>query len=171
MYKVSKVIDPELLTELHEDFKSGTMRSKAGAMSDPQAKNHARYGDARKCTVMYTPVVLWPEIAQQIEDFVGDGSKVNQFDYILYKEGDWFIKHNDTGVSFPNRKWTTVTLIDLSDDYEGDGLCLYDDKGEEVFPKMEIGDTILFDSDIYHEAKRVKKGTRLVLVAWLVKNS
>lgn len=167
MYKIAKVVDPDLLTELYEDFKSGTMPSKRGAMSDPLAKNHAHYGDARKCTVMRTPVMMWPEIAKQIEDFVGDGSKVNQFDYILYKEGDWFIKHNDTGVSFPDRKWTTVTLIDLSDDFEGEGLCLYNGE-EEVFPEMSIGDTILFEARVYHEARPVKKGTRLVLVAWLI---
>ena len=169
MYKVSKVIDSESLQELYDDYKSGTMLSKRGAMSDPNTHERS-YGDARKCTVMYTPVRLWSHIAKQIEEFVGDGSEVNQFDYILYEEGDWFAKHHDIGVSFPDRKWTTVTLMDLSDDYEGDGLCLYNGE-EEVFPEMQIGETILFDSAVYHEAKPVKKGSRLVLVAWLIKRT
>lgn len=170
MYKVSKVIDEEFLTELYEDFKSGTIPTRLGGMSAGPSQGEI-YNDYRKCTVMAMPVRIWPEIAKQIEDFVGDGSKVNQFDFIIYKEGDWFVKHNDTGHSFPNRKWTTVTLLQLSDDYEGQGLSLYDEDDNEVFPKMEVGDTVIFDSNIYHEAKPVVKGTRLVLVAWLVKNS
>lgn len=168
IYKTVKLISPDLLEELHDDFKSGTMRSKPGGMSS-DLLGPPIYNEMRKCTVMYTPVSLWQDIAKQIEDYIGDGTYVNQFDYILYQEGDWFVKHNDTGKSFPNRKWTTVTLIDLSDDYEGQGLALYDEDDNEVFPKMEVGDTIIFDSNIYHEAKTVQKGTRLVLVAWLRK--
>jgi Rps23 Pro-64 3,4-dihydroxylase Tpa1-like proline 4-hydroxylase len=169
IYQTAKIISNDLLDELYEDFKSGTMPTRPGGMSS--GKGGDIYNDYRKCTVMTAPVALWKDIAVQIEEYIGDGSRVNQFDYILYQEGDWFVKHNDTGKSFPNRKWTTVTLMKLSDDYEGQGLALYDEEDNEVFPKMEVGDTIIFDSNIYHEAKPVKKGTRLVLVAWLANNS
>lgn len=169
IYKSDKIVSDDLLEELHEDFKSGMMPTRAGGMSS--GKGGDIYNDYRKCTVMATPVSLWKDIAVQIEEYIGDGSQVNQFDYILYQEGDWFVKHNDTGKSFPHRKWTTVTLIDVSDDFEGQGLALYDEEDNEVFPKLKIGETVIFDSNIYHEAKPVVKGTRLVLVAWLINNT
>lgn len=168
IYKTAKLISPDLLEDLHDDFKSGTMLTKPGGMAGGPDVGDI-YNDYRKCTVMSMPLNMWQEITQQIENYLDDGTYVNQFDYILYQEGDWFGKHNDTGQSFPNRKWTTVTLIDLSDDYEGQGLALYDEEDNEVLPNMEVGDTVIFDSNIYHEAKPVKKGTRLVLVAWLRK--
>lgn len=168
MYECVKIIDTELLNELYDDFKSGTMPTKPGSMSS--GSRGRIYNDYRKCTCIAMPVSLWQDIAKQIENYIDDGTYVNQFDYILYEEGDWFVRHNDTGKQFPNRKWTTVTVIDVSDDYKGKGLCLYDGE-EEVFPNMKVGETVIFDSNIDHEAKRVEKGTRLVLVAWLAKNS
>jgi len=32
---------------------------------------------------------------------------------------------------------------------------------------LDIGETIVFKSSLYHKAKKVLHGTRLVLVAWL----
>lgn len=166
-FTIDKIIDPELLHELYDDYKSGTMVTSPGNMATNKGPI---YGDYRRCTVMRTPVKLWPDIAQQLEQYVGDGTTVSQYDFILYKEGDWFGRHNDIGRSFPGRKWTTVTLMELSDDFEGQGLCLYDGD-KQVFPEIKVGETIVFDSAIYHSAEPVVKGERLVLVAWLKNNS
>ena len=40
------------------------------------------------------------------------------------------------------------------------------DKDKNIID-LDIGETIVFKSSLYHKAKKVLHGTRLVLVAWL----
>ena len=106
---------------------------------------------------------LFPELSETIEDFVNDGTKVNQFDLLLYKKGDYYKEHKDV---IPERKrtWTSITMIDKKD-LQGGEIVVYD--SDEHVIDLNIGETVVFKSSLTHKAKEVLQGTRLVLVAWL----
>lgn len=106
---------------------------------------------------------LFPELSETIEDFVNDGTKVNQFDLLLYKKGDYYKEHKDV---IPKRKrtWTSITMIDKKN-LQGGEIVIYD--GDEHVIDLDIGETVVFKSSLTHKAKEVLQGTRLVLVAWL----
>lgn len=112
--------------------------------------------------------------------------KVNQenFDYILkfvedlqlteYNENQkgFYSKHTDcdNSSSLENfvdiRKLSFTIQLSNPDEYEGGELILYNNNGEFIAPKTK-GTIIFFQSNIFHEVKPVKKGTRYSLVSWV----
>lgn len=169
MYKVAKIIDDQTLQEIIDDFKSGTFPQDMPAVQTNGV--NVLNTDIRKVLRTKTDPRLWADFCDQIESYINDGSKVNQLDLLYYREGDFFKAHKDTGLIYGTRTWTTVTILEYSEDYEGEGLALYEDdpivnKVDPIFPTLNVGETIVFSSDIFHEAMIVKKGYRLVIVAW-----
>ena len=161
MYNVGKIIDPDILEEMAEEClnKIWTMDQSIVTGDDP-------YNDVRTSKTFKCHRNFYPEFCEQLEEWVGDGSKVNQIDLLLYNKDDKFLKHMDD-IGDGNRHWSTSTILYLSDDYVGDGLRIY--SGDDyVVPRQEVGDTISFSSrDTWHEAAPVEQGTRIVAVAWL----
>lgn len=170
MYKVEKIIDDQTLQEIIDDFKSGTFPQDIPAVqNNGKNVNNSKY---RKVLRTKTDPRLWVDFCSQIESHINDGSKVNQLDLLYYQEGDFFKPHQDSGLIYGNRTWTTVTILEYSEDYEGEGLALYEEdpyvnKVDPIIPTLNVGETIVFSSDIFHEARVVKKGSRLVIVAWM----
>lgn len=112
--------------------------------------------------------------------------KVNQenFDYILkfvedlqfteYNENQrgFYSKHDDCGDSSRLRSFIDIRKLSFSiqltdpEEYEGGELILYINNKELIAPKTK-GTIIFFQSNILHEVKPVKKGTRHALVGWV----
>ena len=107
---------------------------------------------------------MFPELCERIESVANDGTKVNQFDLLLYNKGYYYKKHRDV-IKKQKRTWTSVTMIDKQDLSGGELVVYVDD--DEVVVDLDIGETVVFKSSYYHEAKEVLNGSRLVLVAWL----
>ena len=107
---------------------------------------------------------MFPELCERIESVTNDGTKVKQFDLLLYKKGYYYKKHRDV-LKKEHRTWTSVTMIDKQDLSGGELVVYVDD--DEVVVDLDIGETVVFKSSYYHEAKEVLSGNRLVLVAWL----
>ena len=107
---------------------------------------------------------MFPELCERIESVTNDGTKVNQFDLLLYKKGYYYKKHKDVHKK-EQRTWTSVTMIDKQDLSGGELVVYVDD--DEVVVDLDIGETVVFKSSYFHEAKEVLSGNRLVLVAWL----
>ena len=107
---------------------------------------------------------MFPELCEKIESVTNDGTKVNQFDLLLYKKGYYYKKHKDVHKK-EQRTWTSVTMIDKQDLSGGELVVYVDD--DEVVVDLDIGETVVFKSSYFHEAKEVLSGNRLVLVAWL----
>ena len=107
---------------------------------------------------------LFPEICDSLEKHL-EGYYVNQFDFLIYKVGDFFIKHKDDHGQ-GTRTYTTVTMMEKSDDLVGGNLVIYD-KEETFVINLEVGETIIFPASMDHEATVVEQGSRKVLVAWL----
>ena len=111
---------------------------------------------------------LYPEITELLESHIDDGTIVNQFDFLIYNEGDFFKRHKDVYMEpelKDHRIWTTITMLHHSDDLQGGELCI-----EDCDPiSLQQGETVIFKSELEHEAHKVIQGTRKVLVAWLGK--
>lgn len=164
MFNVGKIIDSDILEEMAEECLNENWSSgQSGVTGDKP------YGDNRTSKTFKAHHRFYPEFCEQLEEWVGDGSKVNQIDLLLYEKGDKFVKHEDD-IGNGGRLWSTSTILHLSDDYVGDGLRIYSgrDNKDFVVPRQEVGDTIIFKSKrVYHEAAPVEQGVRIVAVAWL----
>lgn len=127
----------------------------------------------RKTTRVGTHHSMFPEACQEIEAHVNDGSRVAQFDILIYNIGGKFTRHRDESRKISEtrqRKWSTITLLDKSDDLIGGDLVVFDDKDDEVgrVIDLKVGETVVFDSrTVYHEVTEVTQGQRISLVAWL----
>jgi PKHD-type hydroxylase len=122
---------------------------------------------------------LYKKIISQIH-------KVNQenFDYILkfvenlqfteYNEGQqgFYSKHTDCGSNSGLDNFVDIRKLSFSiqlsnpEDYEDGELIIYKTGKEFIAPKTK-GTIIFFESNILHEVKPVKKGTRYALVSWV----
>ena len=122
--------------------------------------------------------LIFPEAVKELEDWVGDGTKVSQFDLIVYTEGSRFGRHIDN-YNFDDdakkRIHSTSTILYKSDDLVGGDLILYDvfEKGnhEKIghgdVIDIEVGETVLFYPDRWHEVTEVTQGKRICLISWL----
>jgi Rps23 Pro-64 3,4-dihydroxylase Tpa1-like proline 4-hydroxylase len=165
MYKVGKVIDSDILEEMAEECLSRIWGS-----NQSKVTGNNPYSDVRTSKTFQSHYRLYPEFCEQLEDWVGMGCKVSQLDLLLYEEGDKFKIHLDESSDDSFRRyWSTTTVLRLSDDFVGEGLRIYGDdpKNKYSIPRQEVGDTVIFRSNLWHEASPVEKGTRIVAVAWL----
>jgi len=83
---------------------------------------------------------------------------------IRYNPGHEFKYHVDNGVNL-NYRIKSVS-IQLSDEYDGGEMVVWGYDGDVLFNK-EIGNLIIFNSELPHQAFPVKSGTRYALVFWL----
>jgi len=172
MYKVGKVIDSEVLEEMVEDCLSGTRHTQPSKVSKT-VESEGHYDNARTSKNFFAHHYMYPEFCEQMEDWVGDGTKVNQIDILLYEKGDkfdWHLDESENVGTRSGRHWSTSTILHLSEDFVGDGLRIYTDTstGDYIVPRQEVGDTVIFKSkQVPHEAAPVERGTRIVAVAWL----
>ena len=167
IYEIVKILDQEYLDELlwmHEENILAAYPAGISSTRDLQ-KSGINYS-TRKTTRLEMHPRLYPELCETLENYVGDNTKVKQFDYLIYNVGDFFLKHTDDYPVPISRVWSTVTLLDRSDDLDGGDLVVYDGEEKEII-NLEVGETIVFKSYIEHEVLPVKKGYRKVLVVWL----
>jgi predicted 2-oxoglutarate/Fe(II)-dependent dioxygenase YbiX len=90
----------------------------------------------------------------------------------MYETGGHFIKHRDwigrDGDIYNNRIFSTITLINRSDDLEGGNLLIWDrEDGNVTQIELDIGETVIFNSRRFHQVTPIIRGTREVLVAWI----
>tara|TARA_R100000081_G_C4779219_1_gene150440 strand:+ start:24 stop:554 length:531 start_codon:yes stop_codon:yes gene_type:complete len=94
---------------------------------------------------------------------------VKEYNYLIYNVGDHFKWHRDVIKAKDNkvRRFSTTTVLSLSDDLEGGDFGIKDGTGFEVKVNLQERDTLLFESNTEHQVYPVTKGKRVVLVAWI----
>jgi hypothetical protein len=185
-----KVVDYDILLDMKEDM-DGKI-SDAGVIRSDYRGNDPNIRSTKLKD--YIKPRNYPDICEQLHTIVEASGilntvityngiiqsdlKVNEFNYLIYEVGDHFSRHRDFLTSesrdkgkkgkilHPQRYLSTSTLISESSDFEGGELILFDDNDNEIDPKLEVGETIIFNSIVPHQVKPVTKGTREVLVAW-----
>ena len=108
-------------------------------------------------------------ISKEVSRLFSVDVSVNQADYLFYEKGMFFAKHQDVtiredGGRLQPRVFTTITMLNKSDDFDGGELLLHD---EHAIYDLDVGETVIFRSEVHHEVKPVLSGTREVLVTWL----
>lgn len=131
-------------------------------------------------------IELNPDTNWLYKKLISQIHKVNQenFDYILkfvenlqlteYNENQqgFYSKHNDCGDSSRLESFVDIRKLSFSiqltdpEEYSGGELILYINDKEFIAPKTK-GTIVFFQSNILHEVKPVKKGTRYALVSWV----
>lgn len=95
-----------------------------------------------------------------------------QFSEYTENQQGFYAKHSDCGNSGRLESFVDIRKLSFSiqltneKEYEGGDLILYMNDKEVKAPKSK-GTIIFFESDIQHEVKPVKKGTRHALVSWV----
>lgn len=167
MYEVVNILDEEYLSEMLWMYKNNLLADKpAGVVGGPEG-TMVDY-KTRSCKNIQAHPRMYPELTEALESYVNDGSFVKQFDFLSYEVGDHFVRHSDNIGNIPDRIWTTITLLERSDDLEGGELNIYLNGDDKETIKFDIGQTVIFRSNIEHEVLPIKNGHRKVLVAWLV---
>jgi SM-20-related protein len=124
---------------------------------------------------------LVPEVSERLGVEVSD---VQNPQFLMYKEGDFFRRHRDSnrdaGAAKFARERQVSAVVFLNnessepapDSYEGGALTLYGlmedrDGGSIGLPVTgETGSLIAFPSDMVHEVTPVSRGERYTVVTW-----
>lgn len=106
------------------------------------------------------------DIVNRVEDYCKNRLKVNKvcskIAIIKYLPGDNIQRHTDAGTDFEDKSDFVSSAvyninIRLNDEFEGGDFFL-DDK---LYTKP-VGEIYHYDSDVYHEVKKVYKGVRYI---------
>jgi len=81
---------------------------------------------------------------------------------LKYNKGGYFGRHKDSGWNFPDRKITIIIQLSDLSSYKGGEMLV-----EDTSFQKDIGNTIVFDSNCYHELKVIEEGVRYTVVLWL----
>lgn len=136
--------------------------------------------DVRKCKVYFPKHERFPITTNilhslLIENYYTiykhlDFSKLSSFQYVSYKKGEFFKKHNDV-VQNNGDVFRALTMsINLSDptEYSGGSLVVYNEKDEIICSlEKEVGSFIIIPAFLNHEAQVVEDGKREAIVTWL----
>jgi predicted 2-oxoglutarate/Fe(II)-dependent dioxygenase YbiX len=141
------------------------------------------YKDIRKAQVKEIKHTEFPDICEAILDLVPihrpnlfkSNFEVREFNYLMYEQGGHFVKHKDylhsnNGDKFANRVYSTITLIDKSNDLEGGDLLIWNENGGGgtcTKIELDVGETVIFNSAKFHQVTPIIRGTREALVAWI----
>ena len=160
--KTGKVIQQEDIQDILELTKISNISEAPTAGS-----NLNKWRNSLKYQIDYQ---LFPELCKTIENFINDGTKVNQFDLLLYKEGHYYKKHKDVfwiNNSGRHRKLSAVIQLSDPNDYEGGDLTFFEcnqyPNKEDI---REQGTVTFFPAFIDHQANPVLKGTRYSIAIW-----
>ena len=127
--------------------------------------------DVRNTKIYKEDSLSFPDISSKLSSLINlfDDKPENyipiELNFLEYEIGSKFIKHNDDSYNpyARQRRYTTVTMLEKSDDLIG-GDLIVDDKD---VVNLQVGETIIFKSNTFHEVTEVLKGNRKVLVCWI----
>lgn len=120
----------------------------------------------------------YPELCRSLEGFTYQFNSKHDPDKLILKELDYLRygisdhhKFHEDAIPNPNpkevRRFTTVTLLDKSDDLEGGDLLLLDRDENQISTNLQVGETVIFYSTTYHGVTPITKGQRRSLIGWI----
>ena len=133
--------------------------------------------ETRKCENIPFTYKEFPDISLALRELLLDLSPsfpedlwFAQFEFIRYEGiGQQFLCHTDDideiG-SAHNRLFTSVTMIEKSDDLIGGKLKIWTPLGKDYVVDLEPFETIIFPAYYFHEATPLLQGRRVVLISW-----
>ena len=180
LYIKQRIFSDEMIQEIRSEgdpiMLSGIHRNGKSLLDDK----------TRSSTHIKMPPEEWPDIVHPMFELMCQfDPSVNpqQFrcsenlEYLKYDVNGKFTKHKDVitqkdskdGIKRPERYFSTTTLLGATDDLDGGDFNIWTRAGEMVTVPMEVGETIMFRSDLDHEVTNINKGIRRSLVVWIHK--
>jgi len=150
----------------------------AGQYSQKRGNHH---GLSRFCDHVSIPHYEAPDISIKLKELAQEWDPdfseevwFAQFEFIRYEgnKGQTFKRHRDDNPEHSdfNRVYTSVTMIECSDDLVGGHLKVWvplpDNKEKEYVIDLDPFETIVFPAWFDHEATPVLNGRRVVLISW-----
>lgn len=139
----------------------------------------------RKCLIDNLDPKLYPVFSEELLKIAAmypiddiNNYYVKEMQHLKYQApGDHFRKHIDrtgkdveiTSTTRHDRIFSSSTILHKSDDLEGGEFLIWSKDGSVHTVELEVGDTLFFMSDYWHQILPINKGTRQVLVAWIWK--
>jgi len=124
-----------------------------------------------------TPLSQFVQSANTESNWNFSLKEFEELQYTLYNVGDHYDWHHDCH----NKPYENKTIRKLSftlclnDEYEGGNFSIWDadPRKKEIKTKtikLKKGEMLVFPSHLWHKVDKVTKGTRKVLVGWVVGN-
>lgn len=86
---------------------------------------------------------------------------------VRYEVGQQFKPHRDSEDGYNHRYKTMVIQLSDENEYSGGELKVWKKDGTLITASKHIGNVILFNSDLLHEATSITSGTRYIWITWL----
>ena len=139
-----------------------------------------KLGNTRKSKIQFYPFYdEFPFLLEKINKIVENHIQVKghdleykkeRFQFTQYNIGDYFNWHGDKEYKTKDKivlgRYCSI-VIQLNDEYEGGNLELELPNGDYIVVKKEIGNMIIFLSEIKHRVVPVTSGIRYTLVNWI----
>lgn len=143
------------------EMNNGFTQSKLGTDRVGYVSNIRTSTESKVYTSREVKSILLPKLLKY-----GVTNLPNKFSILKYEIGQEFKKHRDVGGSPGIDKRYKTLIIQLSENYKGGELVIWDND-DEVVCDTTIGNMILFPSNLYHQAKVLEEGIRYVMVFFL----
>lgn len=109
--------------------------------------------------------LMYEAVEEANKEFGFDISHIEDFQYLRYRPGGWYLRHFDSGhEDVATRKLTVIVQLSPSRSYLGGNLSILSQDGGSA-PRGR-GLATVFPSFLAHTARPVWLGTRRVLVTW-----
>ena len=90
--------------------------------------------------------------------------------YRNYKEGDYFIKHDDHIKNGAERIYTIGVQLNSKEDFIGGDFKIYSSNNETII-NFETGKVYIFESSTPHSVDMITKGNRITLMLFVEKQN
>lgn len=176
-YHFKSGITKEVSEAIQNSFKENELAEKSMVYSRNEM---GVTSSIRECKNFWIPNTHW--ISGMMFHFVNVANQISyNFDlqmwcgdiqYTIYEgSGTYYDWHTDFSPDFNKdfvRKLSISLMLSSSDDYEGGELELDMGKGDNknVKFKLDIGDLVVFPSNMWHKVNTITSGKRVCLVGW-----
>lgn len=177
LYHFKSGITKEVSDVIQNSFKETELAKKSTVYSQNKMGVES---PIRECKNFWIPNTHW--VSGMMFHFVNVANQLNyNFDlqmwcgdiqYTIYEgSGTYYDWHTDFSPDFNKdfvRKLSISLMLSSSDDYEGGELELYMGKGDNKNAKfkLDVGDLVIFPSNMWHKVNTITSGKRICLVGW-----
>lgn len=116
---------------------------------------------------------MWNRLFQQkrlLEDHFGESlTDCERPQFLRYKEGDFFVRHQDGNtkqLDFDHLRVRRISIVVFLNSHFSGGALKFSDSTTTFDLPVEAGLLVAFRADIFHEVCPVKSGERFTMITW-----
>ena len=116
---------------------------------------------------------MWNRLFQQkqlLEDHFGESlTDCERPQFLRYKEGDFFVRHQDGNtkqLDFDHLRVRRISIVVFLNSYFSGGALKFSDNTTTFDLLGETGLLVAFKADVFHEVATVTSGERYTMITW-----